>query len=259
MIHAKPPSRNQVKQWRKLQQKKYREEYGLFIAEGARCAGQILDNALIDVECVILSETLDDTSLAGKITNSTEAYSLPEKDFNELADTENPQGVIAVCHIPQSRPFQDLTGLQGMIVAADAVRDPGNLGTIIRTASWFGTAGLLCGSGTVDPWHPKVVRSTAGATGAVPVWSGNLEKLLQLLEEKGWRILLLDGGEGSVPISEFTSHKKNVLVVGNEANGIQPALLASGREKIRIEGNSTAVESLNAAIALGIGLYALSS
>jgi len=257
MPQSQFPSKNQIKQWSKLQHKKYREQYGLFIAEGERCVGQILNNGIIDVECVILNEKSEETHLKGAVSDKTVVYTLPEKDLEELADTENPQGVIAICRIPKGRPDLKAAHLKDMIIATDAVQDPGNLGTIIRTAAWFGVAGLLCGRGTADPWNPKVVRSTAGATGAVPLWSGDLEHLFKQLEKNGWRILMLDGGKGSVPIHEITSRNQTVLVVGNEANGIRMDLLESGRKKVRIDGKSTAVESLNAAIALGIALYGL--
>jgi len=257
MSHSQFPSKNQIKKWRKLQQKKYREQYGLFVAEGERCVRQILNNGMIDVESVILNEEFEGNLLKEAASNKTVVYTLPEKDIEELADTENPQGVIAICRIPEGRPFLKAVDLKDNIVATDAVQDPGNLGTIIRTAAWFGVAGLLCGRGTADPWNPKVVRSTAGATGSIPVWSGDLENLFKPLEKNGWRILMLDGGKGSVAIHEITSPNQIVLVVGNEANGIRKDLLGSGRKKVRIDGKSTAVESLNAAIALGIALYRL--
>jgi RNA methyltransferase, TrmH family len=182
---------------------------------------------------------------------------LGKQEFEELSDTDNPQGIMAVCRMPDEIPTEKLAARSGVIVATDAIQDPGNLGTMIRTSVWFGAVGFICGTGTVDPWHPKVVRSTAGATGAIPWLSDDLEGLFTRLEAEGWEVLLLDGGKGSVPLPDVSKQQKTVLVVGNEANGINPELMTSNRQRVKIEGTPGTVESLNAAIALGIAMYEL--
>jgi RNA methyltransferase, TrmH family len=261
MPHRQSPSNNQVKKWRKLRQKKYREKTGLFLAEGERCVGQILSNGLLDVVNLILDEKFDNSGLfengSTGYREALDVYSLQESEFNGIADTENPQGIIAVCKIPDPVPLSYFADTPGLMVATDAIRDPGNMGTIIRTAVWFGAEAVICGKGSVDPWHPKVVRSTAGATGALPLVNGDLDNIFSQMEGIGWRTLLLDTGNDAVSLQEVEKRDRTVLVVGNEANGIQPSLLNSKRSKIRIEGKPGSVESLNAAIALGIALYEL--
>ena len=141
------------------------------------------------------------------------------------------------------------------MVAFDAVQDPGNVGTIIRTAAWFGAAGLLLGHGTADPYHPKVVRSTAGATGALDYVKGDLAELLAKFENEDWQVYLMDGGSDSIELQSIKPGKKSVLVVGNEGNGISEEQFRTGRTSVRIPGDDAVVESLNAAIAMGIGMY----
>jgi RNA methyltransferase, TrmH family len=240
---------------RKLTIRKHRERESLFLAEGERCVVQILERGLITIEEVIIA---DNYTPSDEIQNSGINISVLSSDeFKSISNTETPQGIIALCRMPDMFSIHDLPEMKGLLIALDALQDPGNLGTIIRTAAWFGASGILAGKGTADPWHPKVVRSTAGATGSIPLISGTLEKFFHELEHSGWEILLLDSGENSVSLHEARTAEKTVLVVGNEANGIDPKLLASGRKKIRIDGNPAAVESLNAAIAAGIAMYHL--
>jgi TrmH family RNA methyltransferase len=161
--------------------------------------------------------------------------------------------------MPEEIEQEQLAARKGLIIATDAIQDPGNLGTIIRTASWFGVQGLLLGKGTVDHFHPKVVRSTAGATGSIPFIDRDLKELLPLFEGRGWRVVLLDTGAGSSPLRELKTRGKTIIVVGNEANGIDPLLYVNGRKRTRISSprKTESVESLNAAIATSIALYAL--
>ncbi|MFV1883295.1 MAG: TrmH family RNA methyltransferase [Balneola sp.] len=251
----RPASNAQIKLLRKLSQRKYREKEGLLIVEGERAVEQVLENGVIEVQSVFVEEGL---AVSFQLTDNS--FSLPKKTFTELADTETPQGILAVCKIPEPVSMNKLQDLDsGVIVATDAIQDPGNLGTIIRTASWFGSKAILLGKGTVDIFNQKVVRSTAGATGVLPYLSGGLNEDLQKLEESGWNILLLDGNSGAEPISELPKAKKTLLVVGNEANGITPSLINPKRKRVLIPSNNgpKAVESLNAAVALSIALWSV--
>lgn len=226
------------------------------MAEGERCVRQILENRSVVVEELIVDENFEITE---PIWDSGPGiYSVSTAELDELTDTENPQGILAVCRIPEETEFVDLAGKSGILIATDEIQDPGNLGTILRTAVWFGAAGLLAGKGTVDPWHPKVVRSTAGATGVLPVIKGDLRNMLKTLSDEGWEILLLDKGRGSEDLREVKKFKKAVITVGNEARGIREDLLDENWKTVEIGGQMSGVESLNAAISTGIALYHLS-
>lgn len=245
-------SHNQIKLLRKLGQKKHREKELLFLVEGERAVEQVLENRLIEVHSVFIEETKADSYQL-----ATENFLLEKQIFNEISDTENPQGVIAVCRMPEETDLEALKTDTGLIIATDAIQDPGNLGTIIRTASWFGCKALFSGKGTVDIFNPKVVRSTAGATGSLPFYIGELNEIFSIMENAGWNILLLDGNPGAELINDIEKSDRTILVVGNEANGISPELLTPERKRVMIPSYSDQrqVESLNAAIAAGIALW----
>lgn len=248
-----PASNNQLKLWKKLQMTKYRKKEGLFIAEGERCAGQILGGGFIEVEAVLVEEGFEPVS--DILKTDVRIVSANRDNFRSISDTETPQGILAICKIPKEMNSDKLQDKKGIIIAMDAVQDPGNVGTIIRTASWFGAAGILFGEGTADPFHPKVVRSTAGATGALPYQKRTLQNLLSGFEFAGWKTYLMDGSQDAEVIDKIKPTEKSILVIGNEGNGISNHLFIPERKIVRIPGDNQTVESLNAAIALGIGLY----
>jgi TrmH family RNA methyltransferase len=247
-------SNNEIKLLRKLNRKKYREKEQRFIVEGERAVEQVLDNGLLEVEVVFVSERFKEQEDRFK---GVEVCVLEESVLLEVADTENPQGILALCEMPDEIQPEKLAGESGVIVATDAIQDPGNMGTILRTASWFGAKALIAGKGSVDVYHPKVVRSTAGATGSIPVLSGDLEKIFNKLENVGWKILLLDGSSDAEYLQSVQITPKTILVVGNEGNGIRESLLSSGRKKVKIDSapGQENVESLNAAVAVSIALW----
>lgn len=252
-----PASKNQIKEWKKLLRGKYRKEHGLFLAEGIRCVEQILENKFVAIR-----ELLTESKEALKqlpISKDLPIFQLTSDQFQKISDTETPQGVIAVCEIPTEIESSALLKSTGIIIMLDAIQDPGNMGTIIRTAAWFGATAVVLGDGSVDLFHPKVVRSTAGATSSIPSMKGDLNQLLDEFESQGWDIVLMDGGESSVPLQTYTPREKTALVIGNEGNGIQSSLFKGSRKSIKIHGATKSVESLNAAIALGIALYSLSN
>jgi TrmH family RNA methyltransferase len=247
-------SNNEIKLLRKLGRKKYREKEQRFVVEGERAVEQVLDNGFVEVETVFVVE--------GKaVSNQLSAFSASiEADvFDEVADTDNTQGILALCKMPEEMIHSELAKQSGIIVATDAIQDPGNMGTILRTAAWFGAKALIAGKGSVDVFNPKVVRSTAGATGSIPILNVELEEIFGELEKSGWEVLLLDGGADSVKLGLVQPAEKTIIVVGNEGNGISQNLLNSGRKTIRIESapGQYKVESLNAGVAVSIALWAL--
>jgi len=249
------PSNRQITEWRKLLQGKYRKRENKFIAEGLRCVEQIINQKRIEIEAVVVEKDfqLDDSLRSSEIS----LFEVSTDEFNSMSDTDTPQGVLAICHSPVETTMEKLMQSDGLLIAVDAVQDPGNLGTMIRTASWFNVTGLLIGHGTVDPFHPKVVRSTAGATGAISYVKTNLQETLSNFEASGWNIAALDGGAGSESLKNSRPSQKDILIIGNEGNGVDPKLM-EGKKRISIHGNADNVESLNAAVALSIALYQFS-
>ncbi|SMO66487.1 TrmH family RNA methyltransferase [Fodinibius sediminis] len=255
-------SNRQLTLLRKLGRKKYRHRERLFLIEGDRAVRQILKNKVVGIEALFFDDEQDYSAQEywKALIETHESALLDNRHFAEISDTKHPQGVLALCRMPGETSVEKMgQGRRGIIVVLDAIQDPGNLGTIIRTASWFGAAGIVSGKGTVDLFHPKVVRSTAGATGVLPHLNGELPMVLADFEKMGWNILLLDKSEASVPLATVGRPEKTILVVGNEAHGIDPQLLGEKRVQVEIPPAEVQpkVESLNAAIAASIALYSL--
>lgn len=224
----------------------------LFLVEGERAVEQVLLNGILEVESIFIKPS----KLEHFATFKKKMHLLDNDVFAEISDTSTPQGIIAVCRMPDEGNLNEIAHPKGVIVAADAIQDPGNLGTIIRTAVWYGAHALLLGSGSVDVYNPKVVRSTAGATGVLPVCSGPLNELLTPLEENGWQTLLLDAGQGATSIHLVEPSEKIILVAGNEANGIHSELFRTHRQRVLLPSATPQqyVESLNAGVAMSIAL-----
>ena len=254
-------SNNQLTLLRKLNRKKYREQEQRFLIEGSRAVEQIITNGIVEVSELYFDESQSywEQQPWGEIIADYSCSKMSESHFTEVSDTDNPQGILALCKMPDEATVEELAEPSGILLATDRIQDPGNLGTMIRTAAWFGVNGLLSGKGTVDLFHPKVVRSTAGATGTLKYRNGELDSLLPELESKGWRVLILEGSEDSQNIKDLEFADKTILLVGNEANGVAPNLFADQRKRIRIPSvaDQQQVESLNAAIASGIALFAI--
>lgn len=254
-------SNRQLTLLRKLNRKKYRYDKRLFLIEGARAVRQVAENNTIEIETLFFDKAQhywSDEEWEQLIRHIDSAV-IDKEHFANISDTDNPQGVLAMCRMPDEQPVKKIGTAEGIIVALDAIQDPGNLGTIIRTASWFGAAGMLCGKGTVDLFHPKVVRSTAGATGTIPHINGELSKLLIALEELGWKVVLLNKSKESVSLSTMDPRLKTVIVVGNEGQGIDSRLMSDTRLQAEIPSAAPQpkVESLNAAVATSIALFRL--
>ena len=253
-------SKRQTTLLRKITRKRFRYEYQLFIAEGRRTVKQIIENGQLSIDSIYFDESTSLWKNAHwrKILDSYATYRVPKDEYLEICDTENPQGVFTVCNIPAPVSISELGKKKGLIILMDRIQDPGNLGTMIRTGVWFGVAGMILGKGSVDLFHPKVVRSTAGATGALPFAISSAADALEQLENSGWHISLLDGKPGAEDLTTIIPAEKNVLVVGNEAGGIDEKLFKESRKRVAILGDQKQqnVESLNAAMALGIAIYA---
>jgi len=256
MITASPLSRNQIKAFKLLKKRSERHAQQCFIVEGARAVQQIVSNGKIGVSLIIVDQNSSGIDrFMDDLQNEIPIGAVSSSDFRSLSDTDNAQGLMAVCHMPEPVSESDLLDGNGVILAVDRVQDPGNLGAMIRTAAWFGLRGMVMAPGTVDAYHPKVVRSTAGSTGALPVLVLNNE-LLSFLKQAGavnWNVHLLDAGPEAVSYREMPRSGRDILVAGNEANGIAPELLEHRFNKIRIDpAENTGVESLNVSVASAI-------
>ncbi|MGM0589869.1 MAG: TrmH family RNA methyltransferase [Bacteroidota bacterium] len=259
-------SNARTKKLRKLQRRKYRKKFGLFVIEGQRAVRQMAENGSVTINWLLFDEQnrLWEQAEWKSIVASNQAYQIDRGSFIELANTDHPQGVLAVCAIPQEPSLDEVLSNPNFnrIVALDELQDPGNLGTIIRSAVWFGADALLLGQGTVDPWNPKVVRSTAGATGSIPLLSVDLRQLPEANSFEGWQSWRLETSEQSRRLKEAKPlPERLILVIGNEGHGIRNYPQGAGIDSIEIgsASDNQEVESLNAGVAASITLFAVSS
>jgi TrmH family RNA methyltransferase len=265
-------SQRQLGILRKLKRKKYREQLGLFIAEGWHTLEQIAENKVLPIQEVYLTNDHIDSAEWQKLQRlgipEDRCFVLSNSDAAEVSDTEQSSGWLATIQIPKPTELNSLIdagvaakgdepegSTRKIFIALDEIQDPGNLGTILRTAVWMGVEGVIFGKGCVDAWNPKVVRSTVGASGMIPYVSGELAELLPNFESKGWNIGILEGSDRAEPLSNPLEKGAFIWVVGNESRGISEEVRALGYKEYRIESTGKGVESLNAAMALGIALY----
>ncbi|MGZ4839744.1 MAG: TrmH family RNA methyltransferase [Terriglobales bacterium] len=191
--------------------------------------------------------------LLPQVSTHVDTLLLPDDVFQSAVATETPQGVAALVKLKTCK-LEDLLAVpDALIVAAVGVQDPGNLGTIIRSAEAFGAAGVLVGAGTVSPYNPKVVRATAGSLFRLPVVPVEFPAVVETLRQHGLRLLATSSHKGT-PIDQADLTRANVVLIGNEGAGLPKDLLRSVDELIAIP-HEASVESLNAGIAASIVLY----
>ena len=232
--------------WRSLKDRKGRKETGCFLVEGRKMVEEALASSF-PVEAVLVDE---DRLAEFILPHDAPVFLLPGHVLAAVCDTKTPQGVAAVLRM-QSR-----NELGQRIVALDGVQDPGNVGTILRTADAAGFTGVLMSEQCADVFSPKVLRATMGSIFRMPILvTGNLPGALCTLRDQGFSILSsqLDGEPffRRSPVGD-----KYCLIIGNEGNGVSPEVQATATHRLRLPMRGGA-ESLNAAIAAGIMMYDL--
>lgn len=238
----------------KLREKKYRNEYNQYLIEGVKLLKEAIEEHA-NIEYIIISEEAKSSELVEKylkkVLQSTEYIQVPNNIFKLISEVERPQGVLAV--IRKNLEDIKIDYSQDIILALDGIQDPGNLGTIIRTADSVGLTQILISKGTADPYNSKVIRSTMGAIFRVNIIEcGSLPKTLKVCQENHYKIIVTSL-ESKQSIYDLKL-KKKVIVIGNEANGVSKESLELADEMaiIPMLGKT---ESLNASVATGIILY----
>lgn len=248
---------SQIKNIIKLQkQSKTRSELGVFVVEGRKMFEEARDQANVCVEKVYVSE-----SYYAQHCNREEQYFkgisfelVSDAVMKTVSDTMTPQGILALVRMPNYRLESMLSNERVRLLILEDIRDPGNLGTMIRTAEGVGISGVILSKDSVDIYNPKVIRSTMGAIYRVPfLYCDKFVRILSLIKEKGVAIFAAHLA-GAVRYDIVDYGRKSAIMIGNEANGLssEATALANGCIKIPMEGN---VESLNAAIAAAILMY----
>ena len=232
-----------IKNIKKLKEKKYRIDS--YIVEGIKMVKEaIIENQ--EIESIVIKE---DFKLDFDIKN-IKLITVTNKIFNEISDVKTPQGILAIIKKNQK---QKLDSNSEYILALDSLQDPGNMGTIIRTADSANIKQIIINKTTVDPYSSKVIRSTMGAIYRINIIEvEDLEKTLKELQSKTYKIITTDL-KSNKSIYDI-DYKKTVVVIGNEANGVSEEIQKIANEKVIIPMLGK-TESLNASIAASIMIY----
>lgn len=252
-------TRHEEKLLRALRQRRVREAERCFVAEGVRLVEDLLSSP-ISVRFLVVSSDLEDSARGAALLADADARGLrvetvPAHVLSRVADTQSPQGIVAVGELPA-------TGLEWIpvvgedpaaVLVLDAVQDPGNFGTLVRTAEALGVTGVLLLPGTVDAWNPKSVRAAMGASFRLPLVDTTWEAAVPWLRARAFEVFAATAdGDRELP----ERRPRFALVVGNEGSGIGSATreVADRLIAIRLRGRA---ESLNVAAAAAILLYVL--
>jgi len=261
-----------IKEIRVLKNKSGREEKGLFFIEGARFVEEAVSEAVNagngsgigllkkaeDIKYIVVSDSFLDDPDSGELMeacarNRLKVYNVTDSLFKSISDTQNPQGVLAVITVNRDS-LAEAGQRSGILVILDNIRDPGNMGTIIRTADAAGCAGVIVTPGCVDLFNPKVLRSTMGSVFHIPVLHcENMKEAIAFCRQWGYK-LCASHLDGSVSLFDADLSGNVAFVIGSEADGIGEDAVLGADMLVRIPMTGRA-ESLNAAVAAGIMIF----
>ncbi|TAI46826.1 TrmH family RNA methyltransferase [Flagellimonas allohymeniacidonis] len=229
--------KNQIKLVTSLQQKKYRTQHGLFVAEGVKLVNELLEGGIEPHGVYVVNE-----ALADQIATNCEVVS--PSVLKKMSSLSSPNGVLGVFHMPKKEKLH----FEGWAIILDSIRDPGNLGTIIRLCDWFDIKYLICSPDTVDCYNPKVLQATMGSIARVEVQYLDLEDFLKKNEHPVYGAFMDGTNMYGKKLGE-----QGILVMGNEANGISSEVEKYVTERIGIpQFGEPTTESLNVATATAI-------
>jgi len=238
----------------RLRSAKTRAREGAVLVEGVRAVSEALD-AGVSVDFAVVSPRLRATKAGTRLADRLEGLDVVRVEDEELAvmaDTERPQGALLVCREPEAALDRVVRG--GRYLVLDHVQDPGNAGTLVRAAVAFGLAAVLCLDGTVDPWGPKSVRSSAGMIFRIPVVRVSTDEAVARLAGEGVPLFIADPEGDDVGLHRGAA--SFALVVGNEGAGVRPELVGRADTRLSV-GMPGPAESLNVAMAGSILLHVL--
>ncbi|TYP99504.1 TrmH family RNA methyltransferase [Tenacibaculum adriaticum] len=231
-------SKSQLKLITSLQQKKYRQKHNLFVAEGVKVVSELLRSSLkIDTLFIVEDFTFE--------ADTSRIIHISENELKKISTLKAPNKVLGLFEIPEEKEIKE----NGLIIALDAINDPGNLGTIIRLCDWFGVQQIICSKNTVDCYNQKVVQSSMGSITRVQI---NYTDLHPYLKETLLPVFTADMDGKNVYKTNLP--REAILVMGNEANGVSEEINQLVKNKLTIPrfGDNQQTESLNVATATAI-------
>ena len=235
-------TKNTIKQIASLKQQKFRKELGLFVVEGRKMVDELLHSHFETVNLFATEAFLNDHPAF------VEAEIVSEMQMEQMSGQDTPPGILAVVRIPEQK---EIKASSRFVLALDGIANPGNMGTLIRTAEWFGITDVVCSPDCVELWNPKTVQATMGSLFRMQVWKADLPSFLHEASSKGKAVFgaLLEGEN----LFEMREKPEGIIVIGSESHGIRADVLPCITRPVtipRVGGSLT--ESLNAAVAGGI-------
>lgn len=241
-------SKNTISRIRKLHTKKFRDESGLFLVEGYKCVEMLCASDYVVEEIFATEEAIADNGwLNGKAV--TVATSI---DMARISTMQTPPELLAVA---RQRVESQIIPNEEPILALDHISDPGNLGTIVRTADWFGIRHIVCSPDCVEFYNPKVIQATMGSFTHMHL---HKRPLVPFLQEAVQRRRVLGTFLNGQPVNECTFQGNDIVIIGNESNGISTEVAAAVTHRITIPSaakDRETAESLNAAVAAAVVMY----
>lgn len=234
-----------IKGLKKLHQRKYRKQTNTFLIEGMHLMEEALASDWTVKEIIVSEKTV-----IPETANQLSVIEVTEQVFKELSFTASPQGMMAVVEMKREEAVNG-----ELVVLLDALQDPGNVGTIIRTADAAGADGIILGSGCVDLYNDKVIRATQGSIFHLPILHADLEEEVPRLKEADYSVWVT-ALEKAENYKNLSVSQKTALIFGNEGSGVKDSLLQKADERVTIPILGKA-ESLNVSIAAGVLLYYL--
>jgi len=238
-----------IKKIASLKERKYRERYGEFLVEGELSVIWALKSDYT-ITAIVCSADYPLPDAVSGLEASVPMYTVPGHIFSKMADTKTPQGILCTCKLPQMPPLPT----QGRFIYCDRVRDPGNLGSILRSADALGFDGVMLSEACVDPFNPKLVRSAMGSLFHIRIYNGLGFPELCTLQKNGFELAVSALHENCISLSSFSPAENVIIAVGNEASGVSQELLRLADTVVKIPMAGSA-ESLNVAAAAAILMY----
>lgn len=237
-------TKSEIKYIQSLAHKKFRESENLFVVEGVKIIRELLDNSAQCLKKIYaVSSWIEQHRTL--VPDHVDLVEVEPYELDKISFLQQPNEVLALVSIPGEASHR--TVFQGVTIVLDKVQDPGNLGTIIRTADWFGVDQIVCSTDTADAFNPKVVQSAMGSIMRINIFYTDISRFINTCKSIPVYAAVLNG----VSIYETTFDQPSILVIGNESKGISNEILRIVSNKITIP-RTGAAESLNAAVATAV-------
>lgn len=246
-------SKNKIKFLKSLHQQKYRKIHQLYLVEGHKSVLEWLKDGRYAFECIASADWREKYE-SDFLSDLTTFYTATPAELKQLSQLNTAPEVILVAQMPQETPNLTDWKVENLCLVLDRIQDPGNVGTILRTADWFGIHQMIVLKGTVELYNPKLVQASMGSLLRMNYLEMDETEFLAFAVEKSLNLIVADM-EG-VALNSFKKPENALLIMGNEGRGVSVGIKAAAGYVVKIEGNGEA-ESLNVGIAAAIMMYEL--